>query len=144
MSDRVGRDIPRRGGRGPARGMPVTKPQNAKKAIRRLFSYLEGDIPKLCVVLVCVIVTTIANLAGSYMLRPIINSLTDPSGTPQKLFRSLVVMAGIYLVAVAGQYLQQRVMIGVSQGALERMRNDLSSVSRNCRCVSMTPMPTAT
>ena len=34
-------------------------------------------------------------------------------------------MAGIYIIGVTAQYLQQRIMIGVSQGALEKIRNDL-------------------
>lgn len=112
------------GGRG-GRNMPVKKPANSKQAIRRLFSYLENDIGKLCVVFLCVIAGTISMLAGSYMLRPIINSLTQADGSPQKLFRSLLLMAAVYAVGILAQYFQQRIMISISQGALERIRNDL-------------------
>ena len=112
------------GGRG-GRNMPVKKPANSKQAIRRLFSYLENDIGKLCVVFLCVIAGTISMLAGSYMLRPIINSLTQADGSSQKLFRSLLLMAAVYAVGILAQYFQQRIMISISQGALERIRNDL-------------------
>ena len=112
------------GGRG-GRNMPVKKPANSKQAIRRLFSYLENDIGKLCVVFLCVIAGTISMLAGSYMLRPIINSLTQADGSSQKLFRSLLLMAAVYVVGILAQYFQQRIMISISQGALERIRNDL-------------------
>ena len=64
-------------------------------------------------------------LAGSYMLRPIINSLTEEGGNPQKLLHSLILMAAVYAVGILAQYFQQRIMITVSQGALERIRNEL-------------------
>lgn len=112
------------GGRG-SRGAAVKKPQNTGEVVKRLLSYLRRDIGKLIVVFICVVAGTVATLAGSYMLRPVINSLTEPGGTPQKLLHSLLVMACIFAVGVVAQYLQQRIMITVSQGALERIRNDL-------------------
>ncbi len=114
---------PGRGGKG-GRNMPVKKPQDSGKAVRRLLSYLQGDIPRLCVVFFCVIAGTVSMLAGSYMLRPVINNLTEGS-TPQKLLHSLIAMAAVYAVGILAQYFQQRIMITVSQGALEKIRNDL-------------------
>lgn len=87
--------------------------------------YLSEDKGRLIFVFFCVIAGTIANLAGSYMLRPIINGLTGEGSSAQKLLHSLLTMAGIYIIGVTAQYLQQRIMIGVSQGALEKIRNDL-------------------
>ena len=111
---------------GPGGGkIKVKKPQNTKKAIARLMGYLSEDKGRLIFVFFCVIAGTIANLAGSYMLRPIINGLTGEGSSAQKLLHSLLTMAGIYIIGVTAQYLQQRIMIGVSQGALEKIRNDL-------------------
>ena len=112
---------------GPGGGkIKVKKPQNTKKAIARLMGYLSEDKGRLIFVFFCVIAGTIANLAGSYMLRPIINGLTGEGSSAQKLLHSLLTMAGIYIIGVTAQYLQQRIMIGVSQGALEKIRNDYS------------------
>lgn len=62
---------------GPGGGkMKVKKPQDTKKAIARLMGYLSEDKGRLIFVFFCVIAGTIANLAGSYMLRPIINGLS--------------------------------------------------------------------
>ena len=107
------------------RGMAVKKPQNAKAAVKRLLSYLNADAGKIVFVLICVVLGTVSSLAGSYMLRPIINGLTEEGGTAQKLLASLAAMGAVYAVGIASQYLQQRIMITVSQGALERIRNDL-------------------
>jgi ATP-binding cassette subfamily B protein len=112
-------------GHGPGRGrMPGGKPQDVKKALGRLWLYLAKDWPKLIVVFFCVILTTIANLIGSYMLRPIINNLLDNKGL-EVLVRGLVTMACVFGVGILCQYLQQRIMIGISQKALQQLRDDL-------------------
>ncbi len=110
---------------GPGRpGMPGGKPKDMKKTIGRLFGYISNDVPKLVVVFFCVIGSTVASLAGSYMLRPVINNITAGAGVTA-LAKGLLTMAAIYLVAVICQYGQQRIMISVSQKALQKLRNDL-------------------
>ncbi len=101
------------------------KPRNAKKTVGRLLGYIANQKLKLGIVFLCVIGGTIANLAGSYMLRPIINGLTAEDGSVSHLLKGILIMACIYLVAVLAQYLQQRIMIGVSQGAILQIRNEL-------------------
>ena len=101
------------------------KPKNTKKTIKRLFSYLEQDLGTLCVVVVCVIVTAVSSLAGSYMLRPVINGLTSGQGSVAFLARSVAVMLVIFAAGIVSQYLQARIMITVAQDALQRLRGDL-------------------
>ena len=66
---------------------------------------------------------------GSYMLRPIINNLVSPEQSAEeklnKLAMGIMIMACIYIVGVICTYLQQKVMIGVSQKALVRIREEL-------------------
>ncbi len=109
-------------GRGP--GMPGGKPRNVKKTMGRLMGYISGDIPKLVIVFICVILGTVSSLAGSYMLRPIINNITGGAGLGV-LARGLLAMLAIYAVGVVAQYLQQRIMVSVSQKALQKLRDDL-------------------
>lgn len=101
------------------------RPKNMKKTLGRLFSYISDSRWKLLLVIICIIAGTAANLAGSYVLRPIINGLTSENGSVAFLLRGILVMLCIYLVAVAAQYLQQRIMIGISQNAIQKLRNDL-------------------
>lgn len=76
-------------GHGPGRGrMPGGKPRDTGKTIKRLLSYIREDKYKLVLVFACVIINTVSMLAGSYMLRPIINSLTSSEGSAQKLLHS--------------------------------------------------------
>lgn len=113
---------PRHGGRP---NMAGGKPKNVKKTVGRLLGYISHEKWKLGIVFICVIGGTISNLAGSYMLRPIINGLTAESGSVASLLRGILTMASIYLIAVLAQYLQQRIMIGISQNAIMNLRNEL-------------------
>ena len=112
---------------GPGKGFrnQVKKPKDMRKTLGRLWGYISADTGMLLLVFFCVILSTISSLAGSYMLRPVINSIVSEEGTLTKLMGLLCVMAGIYLVGVITQYAQSRIMIGISQKALVKLRNDL-------------------
>lgn len=133
-------------GRGPGRGPQHMagkkgKPKEMKKTLGRLMGYVGREKKKIALAFICVILTTVANLAASYVLRPVINSLgdsyklwraaeeADRAGVLADAFKTLVmqmlVMAVIYIVGIVASYCQQRIMVGVSQRALQKMRNDL-------------------
>ena len=122
---------PRHGGpgRGPGRGFATGKPRDAKRVIGRLLSYVFHYKKRLICVLFCMLFSTGASLAGSYMVRPLINAIAD-SATPAAdriayMLATIGVLAGVYLVGVAATYLQSRLMISVSQNSIEKIRNDL-------------------
>ena len=107
------------------------KPKNAFGVIRRLFAYIGRDKIKIPFVFACVLGSSLAGLGGGYILRPVINNLVDPAKSAEEKLMNLVmgilVMAGIYAVGTICTYLQQRIMIGVSQNALVKIREDLFS-----------------
>lgn len=108
--------------------MSKSKPKNTKAAIKRLFSYLNEDKAKIGTAFLCVLISAAANLAGTYMLKPIIDGLVEDVSAAvriQALAKGVAAMAVIYLSGVAATYLQSRIMIGVSQKALKSIRNDL-------------------
>ncbi|MBR6308581.1 MAG: ABC transporter ATP-binding protein [Lachnospiraceae bacterium] len=115
------------GGRGPAG--KIGKPKNAKASIGRLFSYIKHDTWKIVIVLFLVVLSSVTNLVGTYVLKPVVNGLIDKTVTQEKRMENLLLgiasMAVLYAVGIIAQYMYQRIMIGVSQGALERIRNDL-------------------
>ena len=123
-------DAPKRR-RGPERmaGMKGGKPKAGGQTMLRLLSYLKRDRMAMTAAFFCVILGTVTNLAGAYMLRPIINRyivLLDGSrGDVAGLFRSLCVMGAVYLVSVAAAYMQSRIMLQVAQNALQRLREEL-------------------
>ena len=121
-----------RGGPGPGgRGGIIGggKPKNSFAAISRLLAYIGRNKVKILLALACVLGSSLTNLGGSYILRPIINNLVDVDRSAEEKVNNLVlgilIMAGIYLIGVICTYLQHRIMIGVSQNALVRIREDL-------------------
>ena len=120
------------GGHGPgARMAAVGKgmPKNSRQTIRRLMHYLNEDKAKMTLAFACVIVNTVATLAGSYMLRPIINTfIAPPDGSPGNaagLAKALVMLALVFIVGVIANYAQAKVMLTVAQNALQKIRNEL-------------------
>lgn len=108
------------------------KPRALGKTILRLFRYLSHERLLIAVALTCTAVNTVATLLASYMLRPIMNAFLyfDPdTGTvPSRLsglFSGLSLMAFVYAAAILTQWLQQRLMLTVSQRSLRRMRQEL-------------------
>ncbi len=123
--DLAGKPRPKGPGNKHAGHLAAGKPKNVKQTMGRLFGYISESKWKLGIVVICIIAGTVANLAGSYMLRPIINGLTSENGSVANLLKGILMMLCIYLVAVLAQYLQQRIMIGISQNAIQKLRNDL-------------------
>jgi ATP-binding cassette subfamily B protein len=121
----------RRGPMGPGRNSQRKggTPKDSKETIRRLMSYLRVYKIHMAAAFICIIVNTLATLAGSYMLRPIINRFIAPvdgsRGSVSGLAASLGVMAVVYLVGVTANYAQSRVMLTVAQNALQKIRDDL-------------------
>lgn len=116
-----------KGGRHARFSAPVSKPQDAKKSLSRLLTYIKKDIPRLVLVFICVLITSFSTLAGSYMLRPIVNALASGEATMAWLVRALARMAVAYGMGIVGMYFQSRIMIRVGQDAVLRLRSDLYS-----------------
>lgn len=135
---------PMRGpGGGPGRhqrGMMGGKPKNTKETIRRLLTYVGKDKAKVIVAILCAICSSATALAGSYLLSPIIDGVaetykkTKESGVDvqevindgiQTLMMGILLMLCVFMVGVITTYVQQRIMIGVSQRSLNALRKDL-------------------
>lgn len=116
------------------------KPKETKQTIKRLLGYLGKDKKHVIIALVCVVISSLSTLAGSYMLSPIINGITETYDKASKaaggagviineglktLGLGILLMPAIYGIGVISMYLQQRIMIGVSQRALKTLRKDL-------------------
>lgn len=117
------------GGPNQARFGEKVKPKDMKIAIKRLLGYVDKDKYKVILSILCVMISAGANLAGTYMLRPIINNLGNTDLTAESrikaLIMGLVVMGFIYLIGVCATFIQTRTMIKVSQNTLKRIRDDL-------------------
>lgn len=147
---------PRPGGPGRRGPGPSGKPKNSKNTIKRLFSYISVYKFKFIWVFLCMAVSTVTSLLGSYMLSPIINHLADTQSkddfadkfitafaakltpvfdnfisnteTGEKityLITGIFTLAMIFIIASASTYIQSKLMLNISQGSIQRIRNDL-------------------
>lgn len=109
-------------------GSGKEKPQNLKNTVLRLFSYMSDAKAALAGALLCVVVSTVSNLAASYMLRPVINNHIigfNENGGAKGLALALIAMLAVYLFGVLATYFQAKLMLYVSQKALFELRRDL-------------------
>lgn len=118
-----------RGPRGHRVGMSGGKPRNMSATINRLLAYIGRDKFKILFALVCVLGSSMTNLGGSYILRPIINNLVSADRTVEEKINNLaigiLIMVCIYFTGIICSYFQQRIMIGVSENALVKIREEL-------------------
>ncbi len=124
------KDAPRGHGMRGRRGFKCGKPKDMSKTIKRILSYASKDKYKLFAAFFFVLLSSGASLAGSYMLRPIINRFIAPTnGSPSLtgLAGGLAAMALVYAVGVISSYMQSKIMINISQNAICKIRGDLFS-----------------
>ena len=102
------------------------KPKNTKKTMLRLLGYLSRRKLPLVGIALLLLLSVVANLGGSYYMRPLINSLVngDFQG-PGDLLLALVPLGVIYMVGAAASYLQSITMARLAQKGSNRLRKDL-------------------
>ena len=114
------------------RPMRMAKPKSASKTFSRVLGYMFRQKWLLCVVLLLVLLSAGAGVAGTYFLKPILNDYIVPfigkETTAADLWpfvRMLMVMAGIYLIGAFSGYFCNRIMIRISNQTLNSVRGDL-------------------
>ncbi len=105
--------------------------KDPKKTLSRLLRYIKnGYRAQFCVVLVCILLSSVANVAGSMFLRTLIDDyiaplLLEASPVFTGLIRAITQMALIYLVGVASTFLYNWLMVSISQGVLKTVRDSM-------------------
>ncbi len=114
---------------GPGGKPAFGKPKNAGRTIKRLLSYVAKSKELLVIVILMVIISAGAGVAGTALLTPIVdeigNLLSTGSKDLSKLISYLFVLGFVYVLGVAAQYGQSRIMINISHKTLNILRKDL-------------------
>ncbi|MBQ4630089.1 MAG: ABC transporter ATP-binding protein [Clostridia bacterium] len=130
-------------------GMPGGKPKDTKQTVKRLFGYVGGYKYHFIVVFMCLIITTLTSSAGTYFLKPILDNLTGSVGESSDFAHSIIasltsvidfgglsplmryticgviILGFIYVVSSLSTYIQSKIMLHISQNALEKIRGEL-------------------
>lgn len=104
------------------------RPKNAAATLRRLMSYIGKQKWLLVVVVLCVIVSAVSGVATTYMIRPVLNTLVGSLPLQEKiaqLGRTLLSMAGIFLLGAGCSYIQSAIMAQLAHRGVNRLRRDL-------------------
>ena len=106
-----------------ARQLSAKKPKHLGYTLRTLLSYLGRHKLLLLAVAGLVSVSALANLLGTYMIRPVVNSLAG--GQVGDLIRGVAVTAGIYGLGAVCAYGYTQIMVKAAQKVLRDIRRDL-------------------
>ena len=115
---------------GPGPRMAMGKPKNAKKTISRILSYLRPYRARLVLVAAGILLSALAGVAGTYMLRPILNEYIVPFAAAGSAelggFAAMIAaLLAIYALGALASYMYSRLMLTISTGALSSIRKDL-------------------
>ena len=115
---------------GPGPRMAMGKPKNAKKTILRILSYLRPYRARLVLVAAGILLSALAGVAGTYMLRPILNEYIVPFAATGSAelggFAAMIAaLLAIYALGALASYMYSRLMLTISTGALSSIRKDL-------------------
>ena len=106
-----------------ARQLSAKKPKHLGYTIRTLLSYLGRHKFLLLAVAVLVTVSALANLLGTYMIRPVVNNLA--TGGMEALLRGVAITALIYLAGALAAWGYTQTMVKAAQKVLYDIRRDL-------------------
>lgn len=113
----------------PKPNMPNKKSVD-KKTIKRLLSYMMDYKLKFGIVIVCIILTSLVTAASATAIRVLIdNHITPLIGVTNPSYDGIIkvisVLSVIFIVGVISAFLYSRIMVDISQGILNKIRNDM-------------------
>lgn len=100
------------------------RPQETSGTLKRLINYLGAYRWTLLLVMLLVIISSLANVFGTYMLKPIIND-TIATKNLTGLIEKLIILAIIYGVGVLATFMYHQLMVRISQNVIANIRSDL-------------------
>ena len=114
----------KRTGGGHGRNHGYQRPKNMKGTFKKLMGYVGKYKGSLVLVAICLLISSAASVATSYLLKPLLNDYIIPGDFPG-LFRMLLLMGGMYLLSSLCSYAYARIMVHVAQHTVAALRQDL-------------------
>ena len=108
-----------------ARQMSGKRPDDLGYTVRTLLHYMGMHKFLLLIVAVLVTISALANLIGTYMIRPVVNNLAD--GSFDTLFKGVLVTAIIFASGALSALGYTQTMVMTAQKVLFDIRKDLFS-----------------
>ncbi len=117
--------------RGPRGGQyhgPMQKPDT--KTLKRLMNYIFRYKLRFLIVIICIIISSLVSVAASLFLQKLIDGyitplLTGKSPIITSLTRTMIIMAGIYMIGVLSTLFFNRIMVTIGQNVLKDIRDEM-------------------
>ena len=108
----------------------VAKPKNTMATLKRIFSYMKEFKIQLIVVIIGILISAGASVAGTYLLKPIIDGYISPligqkHPNLSRFAGILFVMIAIYLCGALAAWVFSRMMLNISTKTLYKIRVDM-------------------
>lgn len=100
------------------------RPKDTKKAIKHLLVYLGHYKWMFMLVALLVLISAGANVAGTYLVKPVVNHFIVP-GDMEGLLKAVIAMGVMYACGALCTFGYNRIMVKVSQKVIQDIRNDL-------------------
>ena len=106
------------------------KAKDPQKTFLRLLGYLKPYLPRLIIMVVCVILSTVASVMSNASLETLIEDFVKPMLSQQTpdfgpLVRFLCLMACIYVAGMVATFLSNFLMVPVAQGIQKNIRDTM-------------------
>lgn len=107
------------------------KAKSSKKPIKRLISYISAGYKlRFTVVIICILISAIANVSGSMFIGTVIDDYITPmlsQANPQfgGLLRAIIMMGILYLAGIGASLMYNRLMATIAQGVLKDIRDEM-------------------
>ena len=102
------------------------RPKDTKKTIKHLLVYLGHYKWMFMLVALLVLISAGANVAGTYLVKPVVNHFIVP-GDMEGLLKAVIAMGVMYACGALCTFGYNRIMVKVSQKVIQDIRNDLFS-----------------
>ena len=102
------------------------RPQNLRRTLKQFGEYLGRHRVLLVLVGILAAMSAAANLLGTYMIKPIVNQITN-TGSMSGLVAGVAVAALIYAVGALSTFGYTQIMVQAAQKVLSDIRRDLFS-----------------
>lgn len=107
-----------------ARNVNFSRPKDVRKTLRQMGSYLGRHKWTMALIALLVAISAGANITGTYLLKPVINTYIIPGDLPG-LMRMVFFMGLMYLSGALSCLAYGQLMVHVSQQVVSEIRQDL-------------------
>ncbi len=111
-------------GHGPGGRHGFQRPNDLKGTVARLLVYISQYKLLFVLVAACLVISSLASVASSYLMKPIINNYIVPGDFPG-LAKMCALLLGCFLLSACCSYTYSRIMVRISQKTVAKLRQDL-------------------